>query len=272
MKILKQVIPLLALAAFTACHEVVVVDKVISAASEKKAQQEAEERDKNKPKPITDGTITVNNESSNTTSEIEMKDGKKNGLARQYYADGKIWKEVNYKNGKLHGEAKVYDTEGRLQRVVTYKDGIYDGKFTKYFKSGKAKVEASYKMGMALPGIIERDYRGNTIKQPEIVFTKEDKTLKENLYNVIFELDKKAKDVKFYAGDNKDFWKPETNLALHALPKYESSKNKYYASFNIPKGYFLAHELHVYATYKSSTGEDAVTYKVVNIAAENPGY
>lgn len=228
-----------------------------------------------KPSPkkvVTDGVVVKKNEGSNTTSAVSLKKGIRDGEAKQYYENGTIWKEVNYKGGRLDGEAKIYDTEGRLQRIVTYKEGINHGKLVKYFKSGNPKVEAEYNEGMPIPGIIERNYKGEAIKQPEITSTREDNMFKANEYNVIFKLDKKAKDVKFYAGETADFWNPKTNLGVYMLPKYKGSKDQFVASFNVPKGYFLAQQLHVYATYTSSTGEDAVTYTSINIAAENPGY
>ncbi len=257
----KILILCLSICLFTSCQESIVEEQAISEASEKK-----------KPKPVTDGTLTVTNDASNTTSEIVMKDGKKNGIAKQFYSNGKIWKEVSYKDGKLDGEAKIYDEEGRLQRVVNYKEGRNHGKLVKYFKSGNAKVEAEYNDGMPMLGIVERDYRGKDVKQPEITFEKVDNMFKDNTYSVIFKLNKKAKDVKFYAGESADFWKPETALGVHMIPRDPSNKDQYLINFNVPKGFYLAQQLHVYATYTSSTGEEAVTYKAVNIAAENPAY
>lgn len=97
----------------------------------------------------------------------KMKNGKKNGLTRQYYANGNLaekcmykddledglieqyWENGNlkwkgtYKNGKLNGDDQTFDEQGRLSIQTTYVDNILKGPF-EVFVAGKLKAKGNY--------------------------------------------------------------------------------------------------------------------------------
>ena len=43
-----------------------------------------------------------------------MKNGKRDGLEKIYYENGKLKYELNYKNGTPYGNMKLYDETGNL--------------------------------------------------------------------------------------------------------------------------------------------------------------
>ena len=97
----------------------------------------------------------------------QIKNGKKNGLTRQYYANGNLaekcmykedvedgtieqyWENGNlkwkgtYKSGKLNGEDQIFDEQGRLAIQATYVDNLLKGPFVVY-TNGKLKAKGNY--------------------------------------------------------------------------------------------------------------------------------
>lgn len=230
------------------------------------AVQDSNPKAEQQTKTLDNETVTIFNKSSQTTSKVPFKDGKKSGLAKQYYPDGSIWKESNYKDGTLHGIAKVFERDGSIKRMVEYKNGKKDGSYIKYFKSGNPKMEAAYIEDLIQPGITEKDFKGNDIAQPSIVMTEDDKMMTSNIFSVYFALNKAVKDVRFYAFDEPNMWNSETVLGDYQLPLRNKAG---FIEFQVKQGYYLALKLYVYATYTTKSGNEAVVYNEFNIAAEN---
>lgn len=77
-----------------------------------------------------DGRITAVVEYRNgftaNRERINRKDkfNQKQGLWKQFYANGVVQEEGRYKNGKKHGYFKSYDRDGNLLQTLKYVDGI----------------------------------------------------------------------------------------------------------------------------------------------------
>ena len=56
-------------------------------------------------------------------SESNYKDGKMDGIQREYYDNGKIQQETEFKNGVQEGIYKYYSDDGVLRMSYTYKNG-----------------------------------------------------------------------------------------------------------------------------------------------------
>ena len=100
--------------------------------------------------------------------EIPYKEGKVEGLVKQYDESGRLYKEAQYKNdlkegiekmslennramfeipykaGKPEGIAKAYFF-GRLESETPYKEGLKEGIKKGYYESGKLQSETPYK-------------------------------------------------------------------------------------------------------------------------------
>ena len=71
-------------------------------------------------------------------SEINYKDGKRDGLYRIYnIEDSKLTREENYKNGQKHGLCKSFHSNGQLMNEVNYVQGKKDGEEKSYDQEGK---------------------------------------------------------------------------------------------------------------------------------------
>lgn len=246
------------------CQEVVLIDKVITKANEQSKNQQQEK--KSKP-PIKDGKVVIQNEGSNTSSEIEFKDGQKNGIAWQYYSDGKIWKESPYKDGKLHGVARVYDKEGRLEREVSYHTGLKHGEYIRYFKSGKPQLKLTYNFDLPQPGIQEINYKAEPVSAP-VITVEEDNQLRENgSYHYYFSLAPGSKNARYYILQSQDEWQG-TNVQLrNALLPSENGTGHFEVS--VEKGYTINTEVYIYATYPVAAGVDAAVMKKLQVRVRN---
>lgn len=222
------------------------VEKITQAKNKKEARQKA----------LEDGTVTITNEESNTTSEISFKGGTKNGLAKQYYSDGKIWKESPYKDGKLHGLAKVYDQNGKLKRQVSYTEGKRNGPYIMYFKSGNEKARVEYDHELPLPGITEKNYRGEEVEQPKIVVSEKDKLLEEGVYYFTITLEGRKPEEMFILKDKLE-WSSK-NTSLGAAHLNANKDGQVVIPVEVEKGYHYKGEWHIYAVYKSKYNLDAV--------------
>lgn len=67
-----------------------------------------------------------------TTLEAEYKNGLKNGYSKIYTEDGILIEDLNYLNGKLEGQGKYYDLKGNLKEKGIYKNGKRFGKWEYY--------------------------------------------------------------------------------------------------------------------------------------------
>ncbi len=105
--------------------------------------------------------------------EGNKENGKKEGLWKKYFEDGKLLNESHYKHGKLDGTSKTYYENGELYGEDNYKNGIKNGICTRYSSTGKLTIEAIYKEGEILE---------DEIKEEEILKTK-DEEIPEDQFN-----------------------------------------------------------------------------------------
>ncbi|MDP1623811.1 MAG: toxin-antitoxin system YwqK family antitoxin [Bacteroidales bacterium] len=104
-------------------------------------------------------------------SETEYAYGKKNGLYRQYYDNGKIqeesmyqddmkngrsvWQnkngqliaEYNYSNNNFDGLQKTYYENDSIQSINNYKDNKLSGESREYYRNGKMKISGKFLNG-----------------------------------------------------------------------------------------------------------------------------
>lgn len=68
-------------------------------------------------------------------SEIHFKNGKIDGIRKDYDNNGELTSTRAYKNGKYHGEWKYYNNNGEVKTIENYKEGNKDGKWWKKFST-----------------------------------------------------------------------------------------------------------------------------------------
>ena len=57
-------------------------------------------------------------------SEIRYVNGRQDGVARSWHADGSLWEESSYRQNFRHGKHISYDTQGIARLEETYEYGI----------------------------------------------------------------------------------------------------------------------------------------------------
>ena len=79
----------------------------------------------------------------------DYKAGKKVGIWKTFYADGKsLAREVPYTNDKKNGTSKQYYESGKLKVSMQYVNDKAEGKFTSYFPNAKIAEIGMYKGNM----------------------------------------------------------------------------------------------------------------------------
>ena len=100
-------------------------------------------------------------------SEGSYYKGKQDGLWRYYYPGGEITnRELNYKEGKLNGVAKEFSRRGNIKSEINYKDNKKHGAMKVYSKRGKVILHVVYKEGVKTKDILKKiDYKYSNPKE-----------------------------------------------------------------------------------------------------------
>ncbi len=80
-------------------------------------------------------------------SEEHYKDGKLDGLLKNYYINGNLTEASEYKNGEKHGYSKIYTEDGKLIEHVNYVEGKLNGEGKYFDLKGIIKEKGMYKDG-----------------------------------------------------------------------------------------------------------------------------
>lgn len=76
--------------------------------------------------------------------EGEYEAGKKTGLWKTYYANGKTKSEIEYKNNRPNGLFKTYYDNGQVEEEGTWKGTFYTGSFKRYYSNGVVAQEKNF--------------------------------------------------------------------------------------------------------------------------------
>lgn len=88
-----------------------------------------------------------NYENDTLRSVENYKDGKQDGLCRNWYENGQLEDEKNYKDGEMNGLKREWWENGQLKKEENYKDGEWDGLFRYWYENGQLEEEGNYKNG-----------------------------------------------------------------------------------------------------------------------------
>jgi hypothetical protein len=252
----KTALALIALS-FAACDPGTVAE---TATVITKMEEEASKPQRKSPPPpppstAKSGLVTQVNPETKVKNEINYKDGLKDGESRSYYPNGALWKKTNYHQGNLHGLAQIFYEDGTLKREANYKDDQRDGAYTEFFKSGNPKFEASFKKGLPQIDYIERNYRGEEIKLPEIVHTTSKKRAGGKLnIRLTFKLEGvklgRGSRVSFYVLPKGTAW---SDLSMDDIHNYmlSSGEDEYsaFAELSLEPDYYLELEGTIVAVF-----------------------
>ena len=80
------------------------------------------------------------------------KNGKKEGIEKSYYENGKIAAKIPYENDEINGIVKLYYENGKIAIKASYQNSMLDGPEEYYSKSGNLIATISYRRGKATSG------------------------------------------------------------------------------------------------------------------------
>ena len=90
-------------------------------------------------------------------------DGKRRGDYKEFYPDSTMRAEGLFIDGLRSGEWKFYYHNGKLQEVGSYKEGNPDGAWTWYYDNGQKQIEEQFYKGQPNGLYKEYDTNGNLI-------------------------------------------------------------------------------------------------------------
>ena len=90
-------------------------------------------------------------------------DGKRRGYFKEFYPDNSLRAEGIFVEGQRSGEWKFYYQNGKVQEVGNYTDGQPDGIWIWYYENGQKQIEEQFYKGMENGPYVEYDTKGNTI-------------------------------------------------------------------------------------------------------------
>ena len=103
-----------------------------------------------------------------TKAEIySLKNGKLQGLWREWNAEGQMINQAKYRNGRLHGAFLQFRSDGSREFEVTFVDGVENGPFKRWFKNGKLWVKENYFAGK-LDGVSKIFYSDGKLQMQSI--------------------------------------------------------------------------------------------------------
>ena len=134
--------------------------------------------------------------------ETNFRNGKKEGICKNYYDDGRLKRTIIYSNDLKEDTAKWYYKSGRVYRATPYQNDKIHGVQTKYYQSGRVWAQIPYKHGLRLPGLKEYYDNGLEVgKIPSIDYNISKTYYEEDgLVSIVLTLSNKSKNVEFYKG------------------------------------------------------------------------
>ena len=87
------------------------------------------------------------NGSSQLNEEFIFKDGKYDGIWKEWHGNGQLKQERYYLYGKQNGKETKWLENGQLRNEGNYKDDKKDGLFKRYHKNGQLMREDTFRNG-----------------------------------------------------------------------------------------------------------------------------
>ena len=86
------------------------------------------------------GTIQEKSANENLMSEMQIVEGKKQGISKKWWPNGNLKSESNFENGDYHGTVKQFYENGKPFSVFNYNHGHESGLQQMWKSDGRLKV------------------------------------------------------------------------------------------------------------------------------------
>ena len=104
---------------------------------------------KKKSKPYT-GLVIEYYDNDIIKTEINVIDGLKDGVFKQYDENGELQVESKFKKGELVGKFSAFHNNGNEQIITFYKENLRMGSFEEFFDNKKIKACGNYFNGIKI--------------------------------------------------------------------------------------------------------------------------
>jgi len=190
-------------------------------------------------------------------SEVTLKDGKKEGLAKKFYKNGRINTEVYYKNNIKVDTSRWYYTDGKIYRETPYQNGVVHGIQKKYHRNRLLKAEIPYVYGKRKVGLKEYSIYNNPVKSyPSISHIITDKRAENRQVILTVRLSNNSQNVKFYQGElEKGIF--DTDKIKYIL----TEKGKGSITFVEKPDFEGKNQINIIAYYKTKNGNYKILHK-----------
>jgi antitoxin component YwqK of YwqJK toxin-antitoxin module len=100
-----------------------------------------------KNKSLVSGQYRSQYSNGSTEEEMEILDGKRNGVYKEYYENGKLSVLANFRKGDRHGMFTTYYENGNKKSELNYNQGKADGERISYNEKGQITSKTNYSNG-----------------------------------------------------------------------------------------------------------------------------
>ncbi len=199
-------------------------------------------------------------------SEIYYDQNRKHGSAKSYYADGKTVKnELRYVNGYRQGDAKWYYQSGKIYRVTPYEKNQINGVRYIYYENGNLQAEIPYQESQPGTGLKEYTPNGSLKAFSAVIRIEEaDRLDRENRYSLVLSMSDGSRNVEFFTGEltGGKYWNDE----LTPVPTENGTGR---IDFIISRGKFRMETINIVARVRTSLGNPRILQKEYYLAVEN---
>lgn len=93
------------------------------------------------------GTSVEYYSDSSIHMELQLKQGKPDGITRIYFDDGQVEETRAFKNGMMHGKWEKWDRQNARIAEANYTENLKDGKWYIWDDKGTLRYDMTYKNG-----------------------------------------------------------------------------------------------------------------------------
>jgi hypothetical protein len=196
-------------------------------------------------------------------AEITKKDGKKNGITKNFYDNGKVSVQTNYKDDKKEGESIWYYTDGKICQRTLYKNDEKEGIDKHYYKNGKLAAEIPYKNGKVEPGMKEYSKEGRQINanSPTIEIRTIDQMSTQNKYILQLSLSNKSENVSFSR-----VYMEQAGKSFSEIPTFKGVGN---LIISVKPGQAIHESIILEGSFETAYGNPYVTRTIYKLAIKN---
>ncbi|MBL7827718.1 MAG: toxin-antitoxin system YwqK family antitoxin [Saprospiraceae bacterium] len=127
---------------------------------------------------------------------IPMIDGKKEGIMRDFYPDGKLMAERAFQNNLQEGKTRIYYPSGNLKEVQYYTNGLQTDGDTLWYENGAIQFSVTFKANK------KNGYLRKWDQQGQLIY--------ESKYSMDSLVEVKGEPIEYYERrNNPDFIKPK---------------------------------------------------------------